>query len=528
MENQQKTLDKKLMAIIVVMVVLAAVVIGVFVTRNMNAGPAEEPVATEAPTEAPTEVPTEAPTEEPTEEPVATEEPTEEPVPTETPVAAVEPDDAPEAAAENEPEAIAASVETSPDDVLMLVNREPVTRATFENYRSSLINYFSQYGYDMTNELNLAFVSGMAIDTAVEDAILFQKLTELDMDLTDEERAQVEADNAAEWADAIEYCMTYYVGVADDATDEEKAEARLNAVALLEAMGYTESELLENALNALRYEKAYAYMVQGAEVTEEDIQAAYEERVAADKAEFENDIAYYEAQQYYGYTSYYTPEGYRGVTHILLEVDQALLDEWQSLAARLEEQQDEVEYTDETADAENAGDAEAEPTAEPVTQEMVDAAYAAIIASVQETIDEIFAKLEAGTPFADLVAEYGTDPGMTVEPNKSEGYAVHLDSILWDPAFVAGAFSVDEVGAVAQPVVGSYGVHIIQYTRDIPAGPVELTDDLRAAIADEVLASKESELFNATLSAWKSEAEVVYSAEAQEIMDFYYGDDEEE
>ena len=80
---------------------------------------------------------------------------------------------------------------------------------------------------------------------------------------------------------------------------------------------------------------------------------------------------------------------------------------------------------------------------------------------------------------------------------------------------MAGAFSVDEVGAVAQPVVGSYGVHIIQYTRDIPAGPVELTEELRAAILDEVMSAKESELYQQTMDAWLEEAEIVYSDEAQ-------------
>ena len=541
MENQQKANNKKLIAIVVAAVVLAAVLAGVYFGRKsgdqatdapvMTATPesTEEPVVTEEPTEAPTEEP--EVTEAPTEEPAATEAPTEEPAvteaPTEAPAATEAPTEAPvaEVGGAEEPEAVAASVQTSPEDVMLVVNGEAVNRQTFENYRASLVNYFAQYGYDMTNEENLAFVGGLAMQSLVEDTILFQKATDLGLNVTDEERAQVEAENAAEWADAVEYCMTYYVGVAEDATDEEKADGRVNALALLESMGYTESALLENAIDNLRYEKAYAYMVQGAEVTDADIQATYEERVAEDKAEFEDDIAYYEAQQYYGYSSYYTPAGYRGVTHILLEVDQELLDTWQSLTAMLEEQQDEAEYAEENAD-EEAADAEEEEASAPVTQEQVDAAYAAIIASVQPTIDEIFRKLEEGTPFADLVAEYGTDPGMTVEPTKSEGYAVHMDSIMWDPAFVAGAFSVDTVGEVADPIVGSYGVHIIQYTRDIPAGAVELTDELKASLRDEVLSIKESELFEATLETWKSESEIVYSAEAQELVNYFEGDEE--
>ena len=513
MENQQKSNNKKLIAILVAVVVLAAALIGVYVGTRPGAQSAdvpEEATATPEVTEAPVE------TEEPAEEPEATEAPTEEPAAEEA-----EPEAEPETEPEEEPEAVSASAQANPDDVMVVVNGQAVDRGTFESYRNSLINYFGQYGYDMTNEDNLAFVGGMAMQTLVEDTILFQKAADLGLDVTEEERAATEAENAAEWADAVEYCMMYYVGVSEDATEEEKAEGRLTAVALLESMGYTESALLESAIDSLRYEKVYAYMVEGAEVTDADIQATYEERVAEDKAEFENDVAYYEAQQYYGYESYYVPAGYRGVTHILLEVDQELLDNWQSLTAMLEEQQDEAEYADEN----EAAEADAEPTAEPVTQEQVDAAYAAIIASVQPTIDEIYAKLEEGTPFADLIAEYGTDPGMEQEPYKSEGYAVHMDSIMWDPAFVAGAFSVDTVGEVADPIVGSYGVHIIQYTRDVPAGAVELTDELKAELKDGVLAVKESELFEQTLESWKSESEITYAAEAQAMVDLFAGEE---
>ena len=415
------------------------------------------------------------------------------------------------------------SAEASPDDVMAIVNGEAVNRAAFEGYRDSLVNYFAQYGYDMTNGDNLAFVGGMAMQTLVEDTILFQKAADLGLEVTEEERAAVEAENAAQWAEVVEYYMANYVGVTNESTEEEIADARTTVLALLEAMGYTENVMLESTLESMRYEKAYAYMVEGAEVTDADIQAAYEERVAEDKAEFENDVAYYEAQQYYGYESFYTPEGYRGVTHILLEVDQELLDNWQALTAMMEEQQDEAEYAEENASEEDA-DTDAETASAPVTQEQVDAAYAAIIASVQETIDEIYAKLEAGTPFAELVEAYGIDPGMKEEPAKSEGYAVHMDSIMWDPAFVAGAFSVDEVGAVSQPVVGSYGVHIIQYTRDVPAGPVELTEELKAELTDETLADKESELYRQTLNTWLEESEIVYSDEAQAILDASKGE----
>ena len=498
MENQtNKNSNKKVLALIVALVVVALALVAVFAGRGQQ-GDVSEATAT------PEAVTTDAPTDEPeaTEEPIATEEP----APTEDQSAAVT----------DEPETIEVNAGTNPEDVMVLVNGTAVTRADIEEYRTYLINYFGQQGYDMTDEGNLEVVSEYALNTAIENTVLDQKIIDLGLELTDEERAEAEVRNAAEWAELVDMYAQYYYGLTDDSTEEEAANARLNTLALLESMGYTESTMLESALDSQRFEKIYAYMVEGAEVTDDDIQAAFDAHVAEDQGLYGDDAAYYEFMtQVYGYQGYYTPAGYRGVTHILLEVDEELLSTWQALSAQLEEQQDEGELTDAEEPVEGEEDADAEPTAEPVTQEQVDAAYAAIIASVQPTIDEIYAKLEAGTPFADLVAEYGTDPGMTVEPNKTEGYPVHMDSMMWDPAFVAGAFSVDEVGAVAQPVVGSYGVHIIQYTRDIPAGAVELTEELRAAILDEVMSAKEGDLYRQTMNAWLEGSEIVYSDEAQ-------------
>ena len=523
MENQKKPVSsKKLIAIAVAAVVLVAALIAVYVGTRPGDEAADEqmPFATVQPEE----------TEEPGEAPEVTDAPeTEAPGAPEAeaadePEAEIQVTDEPEAvdtvadAAEDEP--VAAAAEGNPNDVMVTVNGSAITRADYNVYLTDIMDYymqyasyFYQYGIDVTSDDMMPYYEEMALETAIEFKLISQMAVNLGLAPTEEEIAQLTADNAAQWAEAVDwYAQTYY-GVTEESTEEEWANARLSAVALLESWGYTEESLLEGAIGNLEYEKVYAYVVQDVEVTDADIQAAYDAYVEEDRAMFEGDVGYYEFQtQYYGYGSYYTPEGYRGVTHILLEVDEDLLYAWQALSAQLEEQQEAAE----NADPEAAGDAES--AVEPVTQEQVDAAKAAIIASVQPTIDEIYAKLEAGVPFADLVAEYGTDPGMTVEPTRTEGYPVHLDSIIWDPAFVAGAFSVDKVGDVSEPVVGMYGVHIIQYTRDIPAGPVELTEEMRTAISDELLADKESDFFTQTMDAWKEAADIAYSDEAMAII----------
>ena len=72
--------------------------------------------------------------------------------------------------------------------------------------------------------------------------------------------------------------------------------------------------------------------------------------------------------QYYGYETQYRPEGYRGITHILLGVDQELLDKWLELTAKLEEQNEETELID----AEAVTEAEAETVTEAKPEEQTE------------------------------------------------------------------------------------------------------------------------------------------------------------
>lgn len=416
-----------------------------------------------------------------------------------------------------------AETEYDPNEVIATVNGISVIRETVDNIAANLISSYSQYGYDTTDETFLQIVNQYALEYAIQLELMDQKATEWGFDqFTDEEKAEIEAENAASWADIIDQYVTYYAGLASDASDEDKAAARVEMVALLESWGYTEAIMLENAYEDAKFDRVEAEMIKDAVVTDEEIQVAFDERVKADEATYKDEIGMYEYMtQYYGETVYYTPEGYRGITHILLEVDDELLSNYQTLSAKLEEQQDEAENPTASPDPDVTPDPDAEPTAEPeapVTQEEVDAAYQAIIDSVQPTIDEINQKLAAGTPFSELVAEYGTDPGMEMEPNKTDGYSVHMDSIIWDPAFVKAAFSVDNVGDVSAPVVGSYGVHIVQYTRDVPSGAIEFTTEIKNALEEELISEKENELFESTMQSWMDASEIVYTEAGQALL----------
>lgn len=405
---------------------------------------------------------------------------------------------------------------TEEDVVLAVVNGENLMQSAVDGYAYYLQYLYYSYGYDITDPELAAFIQQNAIQGSIEEAVFFQKARELGFDqFTEEEEAQLQQDAQNDLETEIENWIANYGGLTEEATDEEKAAARLNAVADLESQGYTLEALAESNRQSLIYERLYADMVKEATVTDEEVRAAFDQQVAADKETYADASIYEQALYYFGMTPYYVPEGYRGITQILLQVDAELMSNYQALQASLEEAQEEEELANEAAGegvtAESSTDASAESSAAPVTQADVDAAYAAILASVQPTVDEIKTKLAAGTPFTDLIAEYNTDPGMNQEPYKSQGYSVSMDSIYFDPAFVRAAFSVDEIGEVSEPYVGTHGVYIVCYLRDVPAGAVEYTDEIKNTISQELIAEKEDELFSQKLNAWVAEAQVTYT-----------------
>ncbi len=404
----------------------------------------------------------------------------------------------------------------SPDDILVTVGEIALTRAVYESNLATLTDYYSSYGYDVSDPTIAELLKQFALQTGIEYVVMDQKLIDLGLSLTQEERDAATADAKENWESTVAEGLAYY-GITEESTEEERASTLASVLAELESMGYTEESYLTDAITYAGYDKLYDYAVQGVSVTDEEVVAYYNSLVEADKAQYENNAAAYEETQYmnqmyamYGMVDYvtpiyYKPAGYRLVTHILLEADEALLTAYADLQAAYEEQQNTLEEGGEVTDT-------------LITAEEVENARLAILAHVQPTVDEINQKLAEGATFAELIPQYTTDPGMADEASIAAGYEVHMDSTNWVIPFRDQAFTVDHIGDVTAPVVTDYGVHILQYVADVPAGPMELTDDMHAAFKSSLLMSAQNEAYYAALDQWVNEATLVYSDEAKAIM----------
>lgn len=375
----------------------------------------------------------------------------------------------------------------------------------------------SQVDAEIVQMLNNQFIDdetqyATVLQFMVNRELITKKIADLGFDQFTKDEEDAFLSEAQQQLDkAVETYADYY-----QSADSEKAreDAVQQARDTFTAQGVTVELIAQDVKNRAGLDRLNEYLLGGYEPSEEEVQSVFQEVGGIYKQQYENDIAQYEYMtQYGGQNIWFTPEGYRSVVHILLQADDALLENYKALNAAFEEQQqhqDSVPVENGTEPAEQPAEEKKE-----VTQQMLDEARQAVLDSKKADIDQIYERLNRGESFVDLIKEYGEDPGMTVPSNLEEGYPVHAQSILYDPAFTAAAFSekMQKVGDVSDPAVSTFGIHILHYLRDLPSG-LELTDAIRQEIEDYLTAKKQNEVFQQALTAWAQQEQIVYFQEA--------------
>ena len=418
-----------------------------------------------------------------------------------------------EAPAEEAAEAAPAIPELNDTDVIFTINGEEVTWATAKPYYDSFLGQYASY-YDMSLQENVDTFRSVAAENALNEVLLMQKATELGLaPLSAEEQAASDLEADAIYEENVQYYITSaHPELTAESAEADVAAAREEAIAYLDGAGFTPEYVRENYGKSKVLDRLYEQVTQDVSITDADVEAEYQALVAQDQALYENDIDAYIAynsnvdmnnmySMYYGDGSvmdyaWYRPAGFRGVKHILLSVDESLMQEYQRIQAALEEQLAaegaETTETTETAEA-----------AEPVTQADLDNAKAAILAANQAKIDEINQRLANGEDFEALIPEYTID--------SDNLYDVSTASTNYVPEFVEAAFSVENVGDVSAPYISQFGIHIVKYMEDIPAGPIEMTEEQRQYKFDSLLTTRKDEVYTAAVEEWMAASTVEYT-----------------
>lgn len=105
-------------------------------------------------------------------------------------------------------------------------------------------------------------------------------------------------------------------------------------------------------------------------------------------------------------------------------------------------------------------------------------------------INQIASRLQSGEDFAELAAEFSEDPG-------SSAVGGQLDAVgqgIFDPAFEAALWALNEVGSLSQPVKTEFGYHIVRLD-GIEAQAYPALESQREMLEEKVRRAQAEELF---------------------------------
>ena len=376
-------------------------------------------------------------------------------------------------------------------------------------YDASVEQFAQYYGIDVAAYGMEDLLRQDVVNTLAEQAIVQYMAGELGLALTEDQQAQF-SQEAQQTYEALvnNYYQTYLVN-----QSESEEEGLAAAAQTLNEMGYTYEYYLDMLTQSQLATNVYDYVTGDVTVSEEEIQAAYDEYVAADEANYADPYQFENAFSS-GVTIYYTPEGYRNVKHILFKFDDDQATRYDELSARLADLEAEQVAAAEAADATPAPEAEDGEAESPRAITEIEADIAQVSADLDALYEELMPEAEAaierfnaGEDIDALIAELNDDTGMP-----ETGYAVsttaEASAQAWDPAFTEGALSIEEVGGLSAPVRGVYGIHLIYYAGDITPGATAL-EEVHDEVESLTLQNKISQTYADQVSAWKEELHLV-------------------
>ncbi len=352
-----------------------------------------------------------------------------------------------------------AHAETSEDALVAMINGEPLYYSDYGPIESAYIYQYQLAGVDLTDPTNHAYVQDLALTYAIEQRLVQQDMQAQGCYAFDEaEEAWCAEQGQLAWESALAdvgEMMRDTLGLMED------EDVMGYALSYADAMGVTEQTYVDEFRMQLALLNYYEWLIRDNPITDAEVQAAYDARVAASQAQFENDVAAFETAVSNGSEVWYMPAGYRAVLQILLPAQ---------------------------------GETDAER-----------------LASAESTVAQIYARLESGEAFTALIAEYGTDANFDDPDFAGSGYQVHRDSIIWEDAFVAAAFSDEMVapGSWSQPFASDLGVHILYYLSDVPGGAVALSEAVHDALAYAIYTERSQAAMRARIDELSTAAEVV-------------------
>ena len=223
------------------------------------------------------------------------------------------------------------TVDTDKDNARTIidVNGETVNKRTVAGAVSNQLQakqYYAQlyasYGLSGNFSTDEATVTQQVVDSYVQQLAAQQKAKEMGLyEMTEDELAHIEEHAKEHYNSFLDsVASTYLPGLKLEGEELRAAAEKYaaeNGIDTLDGKS-TLDDFMKDALDEEAIEKLEAYIIKDITVSDEEVQADYDAKVEADKANFDANPDAYASALTAGTTVYYAPAGYRMVKHILV------------------------------------------------------------------------------------------------------------------------------------------------------------------------------------------------------------------
>ena len=420
--------------------------------------------------------------------------------------------------------------------VILKMGDKEITKAevqeAVQNELAEMYQTYANYGsqLDVTDPNVIEAAQNTAVTRLKQDMTLRAKAAELGLDqLTEEETAKAKEDAESSLETTKNYIKSFYLTEEQQQLEGEELEKAIQEK--MDEFGVSLEDYEKAAADQIMDDKLREYAVKDVTVTDEEVTADYDSKVAADEEKYKENLSSWASADRSGTTLYYAPAGIRRVKQILIkfkEDDQKVIDEANSKISdansRVTAADNKISAAQETLDSEDASEEaktsaqenlDAANTERETAQKDLEAAQAELKAAtdtaftnLDEDTDAVLAALaENPESWDQLLEEKNEDPGMKAGAiNAEKGYAVCEGMTGFDPAFVEAAMALKSVGDISGKVRGeTYGYYIIKYVSDVQEGKVDF-DSVKDALRESLLSDKQDQTYADTVEQWINEA----------------------
>ncbi len=412
--------------------------------------------------------------------------------------------------------------------VIAKVGDMEVTKGEYLDLFDYYLYMYQMYGQDPTTTPD-----GLAsFQDLIMDAVVSTKVTAYQAKLQGYDK--LSAEQQAEVDESVQSDLDYYKQTAqsqaesevaeDPSLDLEKRKAEIFDELVEQQYG---EKLTEEQLKAKMVEEkstnAAITAMQDAfnatvTVTDEEIQAAFDEQLAADKNALTADPSGYKSsQEAYesagGTPPLYAPEGYIRIKHISVLSEEQLGTEYTEIQTLMQDLADELSkltLEDEVANAARIAEIKTEYAAKKAEAESM---REGLYASVKPKIEEAYQKLQGGASFDDVMKEYTQDPDFTVSEGTENPF--YKTGVLLSDATQDYSEQVREAakklttpGSYSEIIIDDEGYHLIQLVGTEPAGDRKLAD-YQEQFKESVLSAKQEDEWYTMVEEWAKDTTIV-------------------